>query len=253
MQAQRERAMRLAALHVKGRPLVLYNAWDAGSAKAVASAGARAIGTSSWAVAAAQGYEDGEALPAAFMVQLAGRVAQAVDLPVTVDVEGAYSSDPQRGAEHVGLLLEQGIAGINFEDRVVGGEGLHGVEAQAARIAAIRRLAEERGIPLFINARTDLFFGTARPAHALLDDALARADAYAAAGASGLFVPGLADLGTIAQLAARIALPLNVMMMPGMPAPEHLATAGVARISHGPHAYMEAMESTRAAAAGLLA
>lgn len=243
MSPQQEAARRLAALHVKGRPLVLYNAWDAGSARAIAAAGAQAIGTSSWAVAAAHGYEDGEAIPLGLAAQIAGRIVQGLALPVTVDVEGAYSSDPDTGAANVGLLLDQGVAGINFEDRVVGGSGLHGIDLQSARIAAIRRMAEARAIPLFINARTDLFFAPGVRPRDVLDEALTRAAAYAEAGASGLFVPGLQDLDVIAELAARVELPLNVMMMAGMPPPERLAAAGVARISYGPEPYLRAMEA----------
>lgn len=252
MHQAKEAAQRLAALHVKGRPLVLYNAWDAGSAKAIAGAGAQAIGTSSWALAAAHGHEDGEALPLPVLAHIAGRIVRNVTLPVTVDVEGAYSTDPRTGADNVGLLLEQGVAGVNFEDRVVAGSGLHPIALQCERIAAIRSMAEARGVPLFINARTDLFFGPERAPAELLDEALARAAAYAEAGASGLFVPGLQDLDVIAALAAA-GLPLNVMMMAGMPPIDRLAAAGVARISHGPEPYLRAMEALQGAARSVLA
>lgn len=252
MVQQKQAALRLASLHVKGRPLVLYNAWDAGSARAVAEAGAQAVGTSSWAVAAAHGYEDGEAIPPAFAAQIAARIVQSVALPVTVDVEGAYSTDPDTGADHVGLLLEQGVAGINFEDRVVAGSGLHGIDIQCARIAAIRRMAVARDVPLFINARTDLFFEPGVAARDALGEAIARAVAYAQAGASGLFVPGLQDLDVIAELAAATELPVNVMLTAGMASVDRLAAAGAARISAGPMPYLQAMETTRTSARALL-
>lgn len=245
---QQERAQRLASLHVKGNPLILYNAWDAGSAKAIASAGATAIATSSWAVAAAHGYEDGESVPLSFVKQVVARVVAAVEVPVTVDLEGGYSDDPRACAENIAQLVDLGLAGINFEDRVVSGTGLHPIEAQCARIAAIRGMAEARGIPLFINARTDVYFGAGiAPEHGLAE-ARARAAAYAAAGASGLFVPGLVDLQAIAELCGSVDLPVNVMAMPGLPDARALAGAAVARISHGPGAYLQAMDSVRAAA-----
>ncbi|GAB3344934.1 isocitrate lyase/PEP mutase family protein [Lysobacter tyrosinilyticus] len=247
---QKERAQRLAALHVKGNPLVLYNAWDAGSAKAIASAGSTVIATSSWAVAAAHGYEDGESIPLSLVEQITARIVGAVDVPVTVDVEGGYSDDPEVCAENVARLVDRGVVGINFEDRIVAGTGLHEIQAQSERIAAIRRMADTRGIPLFINARTDLFFG-ADVSKELLAEARERAKAYAKAGASGFFVPGLIDLHAIAALCDTIDLPLNVMSMPGLPDVPTLANAGVARISHGPGPYLHAMEAVRAAAHGV--
>lgn len=239
-------ATRFAALHVRGRPVVLFNAWDAGSAKAIAAAGAPAIATSSWAVAAAHGYEDGEAIPFAFVEALVARVVASVPLPVTADVEGGYSDDPATCAANVARLVDRGVVGINFEDRVVAGKGLHAIPAQAARIAAIRRMADARGVPLFINARSDVFFGAA--AGDPVADALARAKAYADAGASGLFLPGLVEIDTIAKIADATPLPLNVMVMPALPDVRALAAAGVARISHGPAAYVRAMDAVRTGA-----
>ncbi|MBB3220818.1 isocitrate lyase/PEP mutase family protein [Pseudoduganella umbonata] len=241
-------ARHFASLHRKGEPLVLYNAWDTGSARAIAAAGARAIGTSSWAVAAAHGYEDGESIPLALVEQVLGRIARSVPLPVTADIEGGYSADPQACAGYVSRLLDHGVVGINLEDRIVNGAGLYGIDAQCERIAAIRGMAAGRGIALFINARTDLFFDGKTSPQDVLDQAKQRAAAYAKAGASGFFVPGLVDLPVIAELAATIALPLNVMVMPGMADSRTLAKAGVARISHGPAPYLQAMEATRAAA-----
>ena len=250
---QKERAQRLASLHVKGNPLILYNAWDAGSAKAIASAGSAVIATGSWAVAAAQGYEDGESIPLSLVEQIAARIVGAVEVPVTVDVEGGYSDDPHACAENVARLVDHGVVGINFEDRIVSGTGLYGIEAQCKRITAIRRMAEARGIPLFINARTDLFFDAGVAPMDQLADARERATAYAEAGASGFFVPGLVDLQAIAALCDKIELPLNVMTMPGLPDVRALADAGVARISHGPGPYLRAMEAVRVAAQGILA
>jgi 2-methylisocitrate lyase-like PEP mutase family enzyme len=249
---QVEKARRLAALHVPGKPLALYNAWDAGSAKAVQDAGAPAVGTSSWAVAAAHGHEDGEAIPLGFVESIVKRIVQSTGLPVTVDVEGGYSEDPHAVAENVAGLLDLGVAGINLEDRVVSGSGLYGIADQSARIAAIRKMADARGIPLFINARTDVFFGAGLALEQAVEEAKRRASAYAAAGASGFFVPGLVDREAIARLAAAIELPLNVMVMPGLPILSDLREAGVARISYGPGPYLQAMEALRKAATEVL-
>lgn len=249
----KEYAQLFASLHVKGKPLMLYNAWDAGSAKAVAAAGSRAIGTSSWAVAAAHGYDDGEAIPFSLVEQVLGRIVATADLPVTVDVEGGYSDDPLSCAGNIARLVALGVAGINFEDRVVSGEGLHGIASQCERIAAIRSMADAAGIPLFINARTDIYLGTGIAPQDGLDEAIERASAYAKAGASGFFVPGLVDLPSIARLCDGIELPLNVMVMPGLADTAALAGAGVARISYGPTPYLQAIGTVTAAAQEVLA
>jgi len=245
---QKERAQLFASLHVKGSPFVLYNAWDAGSAKIIQDVGAPAIGTSSWAVAAAQGYGDGESIPFAFVEQIVARITATVDIPVSVDVEGGYSDDPSVCAANVARLMDLGVVGINFEDGVVHGTGLHSVDAQSARIAAIRAMADARGVPLFINARTDLFLGTGIKPPEGIPEAKERAAAYARAGASGFFIPGLVDFAAIRDLCASITLPLNVMAMQGLPHARELAEAGVARISHGPSPYLLAMDAVRNAA-----
>jgi 2-methylisocitrate lyase-like PEP mutase family enzyme len=244
---QMEKAKLFAGLHVRGAPLVLYNAWDAGSAKSILEAGAKAIATSSWSVAAAQGYGDGEAIPMEFAEQIAGRIAAAVDVPVTVDFEGGYSEDDGVLAANISRLLDLGVVGINFEDRIVKGSGLYSLDRQARRIAAIRNAAEQRGIDLFINARTDVFFESENAAQAI-GEALVRAKAYAAAGASGFFVPGLVVDELIAQVSKAVALPVNIMVLDGVPPNDRLAELGVARISYGPIPYIRAMASLAAQA-----
>jgi 2-methylisocitrate lyase-like PEP mutase family enzyme len=138
---QNEKAKRFAKLHIKGKPMLLYNAWDAGSAKAVLEAGAKAVATSSWSVAEAQGYRDGEAIPITLVEQIIARIASTIDAPVTIDFEGGYSEEESALAEKVSRLIKLGIVGINFEDRVVKGKGLYSVDRQARRIAAIRAAA----------------------------------------------------------------------------------------------------------------
>lgn len=247
---QAEKARAFAALHKPGAPLVLFNAWDAGSARAVVDAGAKAIATGSWSVAAAFGFGDGEGLPLDLAIANAARIAAAVELPVTLDFEGGYAVDPGRVCENFGLALAAGVIGCNFEDRVVGGEGLHPVAAQAARIEGLRRAAERADVPAFINARTDVFLSTKPESHdrAAADHALERARAYADAGANGFFVPGLADERLLGRICDASPLPVNAMMFPGMPAKARLAELGVARISHGPGPYRQAMSALTEAA-----
>jgi 2-methylisocitrate lyase-like PEP mutase family enzyme len=240
---QIEKAKRFAELHVKGKPLLLYNAWDAGSAKAILAAGAKAIATSSWSVAEAQGYRDGEAIPIEFAQRIVERITATIEAPVTVDFEGGYSEDDGELADNISRLLDTGVIGINFEDRVVKGSGLYSVDRQARRIAAIRKAAEQKGIDLFINARTDVFFEHGEDAAQAVDEALERAKAYAAAGASGFFVPGLVDDALIGRICEGVSLPVNVMVMEGVPANARLAELGVARISYGPIPYIRAMKT----------
>jgi len=249
--SQKGKATRLAGLHTKGAPLVLYNVWDAGSAKAIADAGASAIATSSWSVAEAQGYRDGEEIPVAVADQIIARIATTVDLPVTADFEGGYTEDDAELADNICHLLDLGIVGINFEDRVVKGSGLYGIDRQAKRIATIRQAADTKGIPLFINARTDLFLGQDNDPESTIAAALDRAGAYGFAGASGFFIPGLQSESLIARICEASTLPVNVMVMDAVPANERLAEIGVARISYGPIPYINAMTALGQEAAKL--
>ncbi|MBX4929685.1 isocitrate lyase/PEP mutase family protein [Rhizobium binae] len=250
---QTEKARVFGALHQKGNPVVLYNIWDAGTAKAVAEAGAKALATGSWSVAAAHGFADGEKLPMSVLVETAKSITDFVDLPLSVDFEGAYSAEPEGAAANVARLVEVGAVGINFEDRVVAGEGLYPVESQAARIRAIRAMADAKNVPFFINARTDLFLAESDLAkHAgLVDEAIERGRAYAAAGGNGFFVPGLIDPGLIEKICAASSLPVNVMMRAGAPDAKTLARLGVGRISYGPGPYRSMMEKLKQEAAAI--
>jgi 2-methylisocitrate lyase-like PEP mutase family enzyme len=242
-----DKARDFTALHRPGDPVILYNAWDPGSAQAIAEAGAKAIATGSASVAAAHGFQDAEALPLELALANAERVAKAVELPVTIDFEGAYGVEPEAVAANVKRLAETGAIGCNFEDQVIGGEGLHPIEVQAARIRAAR---ESVGPDFFINARTDIFLKTRAATHepAAIEEALARARAYAEAGASGFFVPGLVDLDQLARICAASLLPVNFMAFPGAPEARAVAATGVARISHGPFPYKLAMKALKEAA-----
>ena len=233
---QSEKARLFASLHVKGAPLLLYNVWDAASARVVAAAGARAIASSSWAVAGAQGYSDGEALPFDLLVTIHSRIVAATELPVSADCESGYAVEPEAVGANVARLIEAGVVGINFEDQRVREGGMFPIAEQCDRIRAIRRRADAMGVPLFINARTDFFLQApdASAHRGLLQATKERAEAYREAGASGLFVPGLVDEDVLADLCASVALPVNVMMMgEGAPAIPRLAALGVARVSYG--------------------
>lgn len=241
---QVEKAESLKALHSAESPLVLYNIWDAGGAKALAKKGASAIATGSWSVAAAQGYKDGEFMPLDFVLLVVERIAQSTDLPLTVDFEGGYAVDPEQLAVNVARVIEAGAVGINFEDQVVGGAGLYSVSDQVDRIKAVRKAAKDSGVPLFINARTDLFLkeGDASVHASLVDDALERMSAFEAAGADGFFVPGLTDKELVRKVCERSTLPVNVMVNGELNSISEIQALGVSRISFGPGSYFNAVE-----------
>ena len=239
-----------AALHVPGRPLILYNIWDPGSAAVVAEAGAKAIATGSHPVGDASGYGDGEKVPLDFVFDNARRILARIDLPLTVDFEGAYATDPEAGAANVAALKATGAAGCNFEDQVIGGDGLHPLPAQAKRIAAIRKAVGE---DFFLNARTDLYIKAKEQDSALLDQVIERGKAYADAGASGFFVPRLSDPRQVEKVVRDGPLPLNLIAFPGAPPKRQWADAGVARISHGPFPLRALMERFKEMAAEALA
>lgn len=255
MSTQQDNATRFHALHRASTPLVLFNAWDAGSARAIAEAGAQAIATGSWSVAAAHGYADGERMPPALALDNLRRIVAVTDLPVTIDLESGYGEAPQQVATTVAAALEAGAIGCNLEDSFPKDGTLRTTIEQAQRLAAARRAADTAGIALFINARTDVFFQKPADAHdqAMVEQALERARAYAEAGASGLFVPGVVDEALIERIVAGSPLPVNVMAMPGTPPRERLRALGVARISHGPGPYRGAMQWLQEAARAAMA
>lgn len=243
MTSQTEKAEHFKSLHKADNPLLLYNIWDAGSANAVARAGAKAVATSSWSVAAAQGYEDGEKLPLEQLLAVATSIVRSVDVPVTVDFEGGYASDAEAVGENVRRLLACGIVGFNFEDQAAHAQGLYSVEAQVSRIAAARQAADVFGVPFFINARTDIFLTADRDAlHAgLMEEALVREKAYASAGADGFFVPGLMDRALIRQICEADILPVNIMAAGSAEEIREITLLGVARVSAGPAPYIALM------------
>lgn len=233
------------ALHVPGRPFVLFNVWDAGTAKAVAASGARAIATGSWSVAAANGYRDGEDVPLDLAIDNLARITRATALPVSIDIESGYGGTADAVGRTIARTIEAGAIGCNLEDSFPESGKLRDTAEQAERLRAARRAGAAAGFRYFINARTDVFFQ--EPAEgddeAMLAAAIERARAYADAGADGLFAPGLADAALIARLVRASALPVNIMVDNRTPSLAVLAEAGVARVSHGPRPYLAAMKN----------
>lgn len=226
------------ALHVPGDPLVLYNIWDAGSARAVAEAGAKAIATGSWGVAEANGFKDGETLPLEIALENLVRILSVTELPVSIDMEAGYGDTPEQVAASVGRALELGAAGINMEDRLPG-------EGDLLPVAqAVERYAAAAGTGVHVNARTDVYLAHKPEDYtpALVDDVLARAEAYAEAGVKSLFVPFLGDHPTIRAICEASPLPVNILWAQGHGTTAELAALGVARISYGHLPWAAAMD-----------
>ena len=225
------------ALHIPGDPLILVNIWDAGSAKAVAAAGAKAIATGSYGVAGAQGRNDGEDFPLEDVFENLARILSVTDLPVTIDMESGYGTDAAAVGVSVGRAKDAGAAGINMEDRLPGESDLLPLAEAAARY----RAATDTGI--FVNARCDVFRGqdAAKDGDALVAATLERARAYADAGAGSLFVPFLLDPQCIGAICEGSPLPVNILRGKGGPTHKELAGLGVARISHGHQSWAAAM------------
>lgn len=226
------------ALHVPGDPLVLFNIWDAGSARAVASAGAKAIATGSYGVAEAQGFKDGEAFAIEDALRNLERIVSVTDLPVTLDFESGYGDRPGEVAASVRRARDAGAAGINMEDRMPGETGLIPLGEAAERVGAAA------GSGLFVNARCDAYRGIKPEDYGphLIEAVLERARAYAEAGADGLFVPFLGDHAVISAICAASPLPVNVLWGPGRGTRAELAACGVARISYGHGPWAAAMD-----------
>ena len=249
MTTQKEKAELFRSLHIKGSPVILFNIWDAGSARTIEQVGAKAIATGSWSVAAANGFDDGEQIPIDLVLENLERIASSVAVPVTLDFEGGYATNTAALKKNIQNVIAAGGIGINFEDRIVGGDGLHSIEDQSTRIEAIRDAAETAGIPFFINARTDVFLQTYPAQHnaTQLQQALERAEAYAKAGASGLFAPGLRDPDLIRKLCDDASLPVNILVLPDTPSTKTMSELGVARISYGASPYRLMMAALKEA------
>ncbi|GAA1163236.1 2-methylisocitrate lyase-like PEP mutase family enzyme [Kitasatospora gansuensis] len=249
--SQQTKAVLLRELHKDG-VLVLPNAWDAGSAALIGQAGAKAIATTSGGVSWSAGKPDQQALSRDEMVALVARIVDAVELPVTADIEAGYGPAPEDVAATITAVIGAGVVGVNLEDSKPD-FSLFTAEEQAARIRAARQAAEQAGLPeLVINLRTDVFlFGIGEP-EGRAADVLARAAVYAEAGADSLFVPGLLDLAVIAELVQGQPLPVNVMAGPGAPTVAEFEAAGVRRVSVGTAVAQAAYTLAQRAAAELV-
>jgi 2-methylisocitrate lyase-like PEP mutase family enzyme len=242
----RERAEAFKDMHRPGSRLLLPNAWDAWSARVFEEAGFSAIGTTSAGVAYSRGFPDGQRVGRGEMMHEVSRIASAVGVPVTADVEAGYGPGPEDVAETVRAAIRAGAAGINLEDGTGDpDEPLFGADAHAGRVAAAREEADRAGIPLVINARTDTYLAGAAGPGSRFGDTVRRAAAYLKAGADCAFVPGVVDPETVWALAREIPSPLNVMAGPGAPPAPELFELGVARVSIGPGATLAAMGLVR--------
>lgn len=228
-------------LHVPGTPLCLFNCWDVATAKAASKFGP-AVATGSGAAAFAQGYDDGQNIPVEYVLGLAGRIAQSVDCPTTIDFEAGYTDDLELLSKYIVTLIESGVVGINLEDSTHGGSGgLASIESHLRKIESIRRTAEGLGVRFFINARSDAYLLKIGDEKVCLQETLLRGAQYKEAGASGLFVPFLYDLKSISEIVETVSLPLNILGSSKAPAIADLSDVGVARVSLGGWGYEVAM------------
>ena len=230
---QRERAEILRRLHQGPHILVLPNVWDVVTARIVEASGFAALATTSAGVAFALGYPDGERISREEMAAAVRRIAARVRVPVTADMEAGYGRTPQAAAETAREVIAAGAVGMNLEDAPADGDGLFDVGLQAERLRAVRESAESAGVPLVINARTDVFLASVGAPETRLSHAVRRLNAYRAAGADCLFAPGVTDRGTIATLVREVGGPLNILAGPGGPPVPELEALGVRRLSLG--------------------
>jgi 2-methylisocitrate lyase-like PEP mutase family enzyme len=232
---QKERAQYFRGLHTR-KPLVLPNAWDAGTARVIEQAGAAAIGTTSAGISWSFGRHDGQTLHRDEMLKVIESIVRSVTIPITADIESGYGAGSiEEVVELVNLLIAIGVAGINLEDSPGrDGEYLLPVEAQAARLRAVRESVKAAGADLVINARTDVYLFGVGEAHTRFGATIERAQAYLAAGADCIFVPGVGDDATIGELAKNVDGALNIAVMAGISSARRLGELGVARLSAGP-------------------
>lgn len=252
---QKERATLLRTLHKRGDPIVFVNAWDAGSARVIEEAGAKAIATTSAGLAQSLGYPDGQKLPWKEMIAAVRRIVRVVNVPVTADIESGFATSPQELQQNMEELIDAGAVGVNLEDFILDGQKkkLYPVEEGIAHIQAAREAGEKKGIPLVINARTDAYCADlAEPEESRIEQTVTRGRAYIRAGADCIFIPGAVDLRVITRLIEQIDAPVNVLAMKGAPSIAELARAGVARVSVGSGLFRSAYTKTKQAAQEVL-
>jgi 2-methylisocitrate lyase-like PEP mutase family enzyme len=229
-----QKANALRALHHTGKALLLPNIWDVASARMIEEAGFPALATTSAGIAFSLGYPDGQKIPRHEMLARVARIARAVKVPLTADVEAGYGERPEDAAQTAREVIEAGAVGMNFEDGTDDPQHpLIDLPLQLERIRAIREAALKSRILLVLNARTDVYLAQVGPLEARYDHAVRRLQAYRDAGADCVFAPGLGDSETIARLAKDVQCPLNILAGPGSPSVTELEKLGVARVSLG--------------------
>lgn len=252
--ALREKAERLLALHQKGRPLVLVNAWDAATARILEKAGSAAIATTSAGIAFADGYPDGQKIPRERMLEAIGRIGAAVALPVTADMEAGYGDTAEELGAAARGVVEAGAVGLNLEDAAHDGSSpLVDLPVQLEKIRAIRQASRESGVPLVLNARTDAYLLRTGTDREMFDETVRRGEAFRDAGADCVFVPGVTDPGVIGALVRRLDCAVNVLAVAGSPPIGELASLGVARVSLGSGPYRASMSFVQRLAEEVLA
>lgn len=238
--------------HAPLAPLILPNAWDAASACIIEQAGFPAIATTSAGVAWSLGYPDGERMSRKMMLEAVARIVRSVRVPVTADLEAGYGPRPQDAAATAAGAIEAGAVGMNFEDaRDHPDYPLFDIGAQVERIHAARDAGSRAGVPLVINARTDVYLAQVGEPGTRFAETVRRLAAYRDAGADCLFAPGLTDAPTIGALVRELGAPVNILVGPHSPTVNELATLGVARISLGGAVMRSALDFTRRAVAEL--
>ncbi len=230
----REKAEKLRALHRGERPLVLVNAWDAGIARVFERAGFPAIATTSAGIAHAEGYPDGERIPRERMLERVARICDRVSVPVTADMEAGYGDTPESMRAMANGVIDAGAVGLNLEDSGRGpADSLTGLSLQIEKILAVKEAGDARGVPLVINARTDVYLNRIGAEAGRFEEAVRRGEAYRDAGADCVFVPGVTDPAVISALVRRLECPINVLAVAGSPSIGELSALGVARVSLG--------------------
>jgi 2-methylisocitrate lyase-like PEP mutase family enzyme len=253
LKTQQERAAAFREMHAGPKILILPNAWDVASARVLEAAGFGAIGTTSAGVAASLGYPDGEQIPFDEMLRAVRRIAEGVMIPVTADIEAGYGVTEGAVGETVRSIIRAGAVGINLEDGTGNAQSpLADLTLHAAKVRAARRSVESAGVPIVINARTDVYLLEVGEPESRLQETISRANAYLEAGADCVFVPGLGDAGAIATLVREIAAPINILAGRGVPAIPELAELGVTRVSVGSGLMRASLALVRGAAEELL-
>lgn len=238
---QAHKAKAFAELHMKGDPIILFNIWDAASAKRVGDAGAKALATGSHSVAEILGYEDGEGAPFEDMLWMLERIVRSTDLPVSNDTERGYASEPKAIAENCARVIATGAIGINIEDSFAD-ESLRETDDHATILSVVKDAMEKQCPGSWLNARTDILRGADSKDESIIQAAINRGKAYAEAGADSLFVPFTRDLEALSKIAAAVPIPINAMRLLNGPSLADYAAAGIGRVSHGPFPYMAAYD-----------